>query len=134
MTDFKFVPPEELEGTPPLIIGLSGMSDSGKTYSALLIALAISRKNGGFVAAIDTEGRMKKYSSASIYPELHPFKAVRWRPPYDGDHAIEACKAAIEAGAGCIILDSASDEWEGDGGVLQKQESELQRMAGDDFR
>ena len=133
MTDFRFVPPEELEGTPPLIIGLSGMSDSGKTYSALLIAQAIVRKSGGLVAVGDTEGRTKKYKRADIYPELHPFKAVRWTPPFDGDQAIALCQAAIAAGAGCIILDSASDEWEGEGGVLQSQEAHLSRMAGDDY-
>ena len=129
--DFRFVPVEELEGDPPLIIGLSGMSDSGKTYSALLIAQAIARQRGGIVAAIDTEGRMKKYRDSKVYAELHPFKALRWTPPFDGDRAIKACEAAIKAGAGCIILDSASDEWEGDGGVLESHDAYLDREAGD---
>ena len=131
MTDFRFVPVEELEGDPPLIIGLSGMSDSGKTYSALLIAQAIARQRGGIVAAIDTEGRMKKYRDKAVYAELHPFRAVRWTAPFDGDRAIAACQAAIKAGAACIILDSASDEWEGDGGVLQSHDAYLDRVAGD---
>ena len=134
MTDFRFVPVEELEGDPPLIIGLSGMSDSGKTYSALLIAQAIARQRGGIVAGIDTEGRMKKYRDAKVYAELHPFRAVRWTAPFDGDRAIAACQAAIKAGAACIILDSASDEWEGEGGVLQSQEERLAKMAGDDYK
>ena len=126
--DFRFVPVEELEGDPPLIIGLSGMSDSGKTYSALLIAQAIARQRGGIVAAIDTEGRMKKYRDKQVYAELHPFRAVRWTPPFDGDQAIAACQVAIKAGAACIILDSASDEWEGEGGVLQSQEAHVEEM------
>ena len=134
MADFRFVPVGELEGAEPLIIGLSGMSDSGKTYSALLIAQAIARQRGGIVAAIDTEGRMKKYRNAEIYAELHPFQAVRWTPPFGGDRAIEVCQAAIAAGATCIILDSASDEWEGDGGVLQSHEAHLDRMAGEDYK
>ena len=134
MADFRFVPVAELEGEEPLIIGLSGMSDSGKTYSALLIAQAIARERGGIVAGIDTEGRMKKYRNAAVYEELHPFKALRWTPPFDGDRAIAACRAAIEAGAACIILDSASDEWEGEGGVLQTQEMHLNRMAGEDYK
>ena len=132
--DFRFVPVEELDGDPPLIIGLSGMSDSGKTYSALLIAQAIARARGGIVAAIDTEGRMKKYRDSSIYAELHPFKAMRWTPPFEGDRAIRACQAAIKAGAACIILDSASDEWEGEGGVLQSQEAHLAKLAGNDYK
>ena len=131
---FRFVPVEDLDGTPPLIIGLSGMSDSGKTYSALMIAKAVAKARGGIVCAIDTEGRMAKYRDARVYAELHPFRAVRWTPPFSGDRAIEACNAAVAAGAGCIILDSASDEWEGDGGVLQSQEAHLQRLAGDDYR
>ena len=44
------------------------MSDSGKTYSALLIAQAIARARGGIVAAIDTEGRMKKYRDSRSTP------------------------------------------------------------------
>ena len=131
MTDFRFVPVEELDGDPPLIIGLSGMSDSGKTYSALLIAQAIARQRGGIVAAIDTEGRMKKYRDAKVYAELHPFRAVRWTAPFDGDRAIAACQAATKAGAACIILDSASDEWEGEGGVLQEHDAYLDRVAGE---
>ena len=132
--NFRFVPVEELEGDPPLIIGLSGMSDSGKTYSALLIAQAIARARNGIVAIIDTEGRSKKYRDKQVYAELHPFRAVRWIPPFDGDRAIAACQAAIQAGAACIILDSASDEWEGEGGVLQSQEAHLDRLAGKDFK
>lgn len=129
--DFRFVPVAELEGDPPLIIGLSGMSDSGKTYSALLLAQAIARQRGGIVCAIDTEGRMKKYRDSTVYAELHPFRALRWNPPFEGDRAIAACQAAIKAGAGCIILDSASDEWEGEGGVLQSHDAYLDRVAGE---
>ena len=129
--NFHFKPVEELEGDPPLIIGLSGMSDSGKTYSALLIAQAIARQRNGIVCAIDTEGRMKKYRDVKIYAELHPFRAVRWTPPFDGDRAIAACRAASKAGAACIIVDSASDEWEGDGGVLESHDEYLDREAGD---
>ena len=133
MTDFQFKPIEQMEGQPPLIIGLSGMSDSGKTYSALLMAKSLAAMTGGKVCAIDSEGRMAKYSDASVYPELHPFHAVRITAPFDGDRYIAACEAAIKAGAGCIIADSASDEWEGEGGVLQSQEEHLARMAGDDW-
>ena len=132
--DFRYMPIEELEGDPPLIIGLSGMSDSGKTYSALLIAQAIAKQRNGIVAGIDTEGRMKKYRDSKVYAELHPFKALRWTPPFDGDRAVAACQAAVKEGAACIILDSASDEWEGEGGVLQSQEAHLDRMAGEDFK
>ena len=132
MTDFRFVPVEDLEGSPPLIIGLSGMSDSGKTYSALLLAQAIARQRGGVVCAIDTEGRMKKYEDSKVYAELHPFLAVRWSPPFNGDRAIAACQAAVKAGAACVILDSASDEWEGEGGVLQEHDAYLDRVAGQD--
>ena len=130
MSRFRFVPVEELTGTPPLIVGLSGMSDSGKTYSALRMARAIVQRRGGEVMLADTEGRAKKYRRADQYPELHPFRVLEWQPPYDGDSAVELCQVAIKAGAGCILIDSASDEWEGDGGVLQSQESELARLAG----
>ena len=130
--EFSFVPVEQLEGHPPLIIGLSGMSDSGKTYSALMMAQAIARARGGHVAAIDTEGRMKKYRNPEIYAELHPFNVLQLTPPFDGDRAIAACKAAIASEAACIILDSASDEWEGEGGVLQSHDEHQQWLSGGD--
>ena len=129
-----FVPVGQLQARPPLAIGLSGMSNSGKTYSALLIAKAIAAsRDGGPVCFIDTEaGRIADYESAHLYPELHPFTAMVLDPPFEGARVAQAIDIAVKNNAGCIILDSASDEWEGEGGVLQSQEAMLSTMAGQD--
>ncbi|NIA70742.1 AAA family ATPase [Pelagibius litoralis] len=107
--------------------GFAGPSGSGKTYSALLFSQGLAE--GRPIAMIDTEGgRGLHYADQFdyLYSELNaPFTPLRY---------LEAIKAAADAGAGVIIVDSTSHEHEGPGGVLEMHETELDRMAGDDWR
>ena len=129
-----FIPAEEIETTAPLIIALSGMSGSGKTYSALLLAKVIASIRGGPVCGICSEaGRMSKYKNKKHYPELNPYLMRTIEPPHHSDKYREAILDADEGGAGAIITDSFTDEWEGDGGVLSRQEAALERMTGGDM-
>ena len=126
---FAFIPASEVKTTPPLVIALSGMSGSGKTYSALLIAKAIARARGGPVCGVCTEaGRMSRYKDETIYPELTPFHIGTLDKPYTSERFLMAVNTMIEQGAGCGIIDSFTDEWEGEGGVLPRQEAALERM------
>lgn len=110
-----------------LLIGIAGPSSSGKTYSALRLATGLAE--GGPIVAVDTEsGRMLHYADDFEFQhgELHaPFRPSA----YQG-----ALQAAKDAGAKVIIVDSMSHEHEGEGGILEMHEEELERMAGDDFR
>lgn len=104
----------------PLLIGLDGASGSGKTYCAQLLAAGIAGEIGraqgreGRVFGIDTErGRMLHY--ADDFAFMHGSVDPPFRPEAYG----AAIRAAEQAGADVIIIDSFSHEWEGEGGVRE---------------
>jgi len=110
-----------------LIVGLSGASGSGKTYTALRLAAGIAGARP--FAVIDTEaGRAKHYA------DQFTFDHGDLTPPFTPARYAEAIAAADRGGYPAIVVDSMSHEWAGDGGILDAQEAELARMAGDDFK
>lgn len=113
----------------PLLIGLVGPSGSGKTFSALRLAAGIQSVVGGVVAVIDTEARR-----ALHYAGKFAFRHMDFAPPHGPDSYLEAIRTAVAEGARTIVVDSMSHEHEGEGGVLEWHEAELDRIAGDDFR
>lgn len=109
-----------------LLIGMVGGTGSGKTYSAFRLASGIAQ--GRPFAVIDTEaGRAKHY--AGMFKFDHGDLAAPFRP----ESYVEAIRAADKAGYPVIVVDSMSHVWAGDGGVLDWQEQELDRMAGDNY-
>jgi hypothetical protein len=111
-----------------LLIGLVGASGSGKTYSAMRLASGIVGKGNRF-AVIDTEARR-----ALHYADMFDFDHCELNAPFRPVNYAEAIKAAADAGYKAIVVDSTSHEWAGEGGILDWQEEELTRMAGDDYR
>jgi len=110
-----------------LIIGLAGATGSGKTYTAMRLASGIA--GGREFAVIDTEaGRAKHYA------EAFKFDHADLSPPFRPATYAEAIMAADQAGYPVIVVDSVSHVWAGDGGVLDWQDDELTRMAGDDWK
>jgi hypothetical protein len=110
-----------------LIVGLAGGTGSGKTYSSLRLATGLS--NGKPFALIDTEnGRAKHYATEFA------FDHGDLRAPFRPEAYAEAIKAADEARYPVIVVDSCSHEWTGEGGILDWQDEELDRMAGDDWK
>lgn len=110
-----------------LIVGVAGGTGSGKTFSALRMAAGISGDKP--FAVLDTEaGRSKHYADRFNFDhgDLHA--------PFSPDAYREAIVAADAAGYPCIVVDSCSHEWAGEGGVLEMQEAELDRMAGDNWQ
>ena len=111
----------------PIIVGLSGPSKSGKTYSALRLATGMA--NGGQVAMINTEGpRGHSYADKFnyvAYDLVEPFSMKRYE---------EAIKAASELKPSVLIIDSVSHSHEGTGGMLDFHETELDRLAGNDYK
>jgi AAA domain len=110
-----------------LLIGLAGSSGSGKTYSAMRLAKGIAGDKP-FVVLDSEAGRAKHYASEFV------FDHGDLKPPFRPDSYADAIMAADQAGYPVIIVDSASLVWSGDGGVLDWQEQELDRMAGDDWK
>lgn len=102
----------------PMLIGISGVSGSGKTFSALLLAAGIAGENGR-VGFIDTEnGRGEMYADSPAIMKALPdgYDYARLDPPFSPTHYSEAIGAAESAGITVLVIDSLSHEWEGYGG------------------
>jgi len=96
-------------------LGLSGASGFGKTYTGLLIAKGLVG-DWTKIAMIDTE-----HGSGELYSDLGEYNIISLSPPYTPERYIEAIKACEQAGMECIIIDSISHEWDGEGGCLDIQ-------------
>lgn len=122
------IQPATREGVRPLI-GLFGKSGSGKTMSALLLARGLVGDTGR-ITLIDSESRR-----GSIFADLIPggYNVIDIEPPFSPARLVEAFRLA-EDNSDCIVIDSISHFWEGEGGVLDMQEAELDRMAGQDWK
>lgn len=124
MTNFSFRP--AVRENVGLWINLIGGTGSGKTYTAMRLASGISGDKP--FALIDTENRRGLH-----YADLFKFDHAELVPPFRPDAYADAVMAADKAGYPVIVIDSGSHVWAGDGGLLDWQEEELDRMAGDDW-
>jgi hypothetical protein len=111
----------------PLLIGLVGGTGSGKTFTGMRLASGIAGDKP--FAVIDTEN-----GRALHYADQFKFDHADLRAPFRPEAYIEAIKAADAAGYPVIMVDSVSHVWAGDGGVLDWQEEELDRMAGENWQ
>lgn len=91
-------------------MALCGVSGSGKTYSALLLAQGL----GGKIAMIDTEN-----GSGELYSDLCEYDAAQLEPPFSPMKFINAIKEAEAEGYNVLIIDSLSHAWSGQGGILE---------------
>lgn len=126
MTDRK---PRQFTGSPAvrasiqLWIGLYGPSGSGKTYSALRLAKGIQSVTGGKIAVGDTEnGRALHYASEFDFHH-YPFD-----PPFEPASYLDLLEQMVADGVNVAVIDSASHEHEGKGGVLEMHDAECERM------
>lgn len=105
--------PATRQGVKPLI-GLYAESGCGKTYSALLLARGIAGPNGK-IGIVDTES-----GRGSLYADVLPggYTTMQLAEPFSPMRYIEAIKVAEDAALDVLVIDSASHEWEGLGGVL----------------
>jgi hypothetical protein len=97
-----------------LRLALSGVSGSGKTFSALKVAKGIADGINGKIAVIDTER-----GSASLYNDICNFDVLELDPPYTPENYIAAIHAAKKANYDVLIIDSLTHEWNGKGGILE---------------
>ena len=110
----------------PLIIALSGGTGSGKTMSAMKMAKGMA--GGKPFVVIDTEN-----GRASHYADQFVFDVLELQAPFTPDRYSAVIEAADQSGYPVIVVDSMSHVWAGDGGVLDWQEDELDRMAKNDY-
>lgn len=109
----------------PVLAAFIGQSGSGKTYSALLFMRGIVGPEGRIVV-IDTEGKRSLIYADD--PDVGGFHHVDFVEPYSSDRFREALRVALAFGADGIIIDSASAEHEGSGGMLEFADREAERM------
>lgn len=133
-----FTPQPATRAQVPLLLGLGGPPGAGKTYSALLLAEGIRRQRGGRIKLLDTEGgRSLAYApragQAADARLTFDFDYVPFLPPYAPGDYLDAVRQLDGPDTACIVIDSMSDEHEGTGGVLDWHETELDRMAGNDW-
>jgi len=98
-----------------LLIQLSGVSGSGKTYSALQLAYGLAGGDANKVVGIDTENRRMSLN-ANILPDGARFRVLDFFAPFSPARYVEAIDAACKAGAEVIVIDSVTHEWESEGG------------------
>lgn len=115
----------------PLSIGLAGPPGGGKTKSALRLAAGMQRVRPGPVILIDTEARRAvKYARSATNPNGHEFLHVEFEPPFEPKQFLEAIKAQLRHNPAAIIIDSLSDEHEGEGGYLAMHDEDEPKMGG----
>lgn len=103
---------------------LSGVSGSGKTYTALTWARVLGQR----VVVIDTEN-----DSALDYADLFDFDHLPLRAPYTVERYTGAMDAAVEHGADVVVIDSLSHGWAGKGGLLELVDTLGAQNRGDKF-
>lgn len=110
-----------------LVIGLTGISGSGKTFSALMLAYGLANGDGSKVGFLDTENkRGSLYASDKTFdmaaqqmgmPEpVDTFMVGDLEPPFSPRRYIDAIQEFQDAGVEVLVIDSISHEWEGTGG------------------
>ena len=109
----------------PLLIGIAGPSSSGKTFSALRLATGMQRITGGEIFMLDTEARRGLH-----YADQFDFRHVDFRAPFSPLDYMAGLEHCVSKGAKIIVVDTATHEHDGDGGVLDWYEAELDRIAG----
>lgn len=99
-------------GGSKAIIGLAGISGSGKTFTALLIARGMV-SDASKIGFLDTENKR-----GSLYADIldSPFLIGDLYPPFSPKRYSDAIKEFQEAGVEVLVIDSVSHEWEGEGG------------------
>lgn len=112
----------------PLLVGLMGPSGGGKTWSALELATGIQEVTGGDIYGIDTEANRMLH-----YADYFKFRHVPFKAPFGSLDYLAAFEYCLGKGAKIIITDSMSHEHEGPGGLLDYWETEIERMAGNDW-
>lgn len=106
-------------GNLPLAISIAGYAKSGKTKSALRIAKGIQQLKGGDIWGLDSENRMHEYG------DQFTFQRVAIKPPFSPQRYQGAIQYAYDNGARIILVDSMSDEHDGEGGLLDMHEDFL---------
>lgn len=107
-----------------LLISLFGMSETGKTYSALKLAAGIEpdpMKRG----LMDTEGGERGRAYVDAIDGGYMYGSLT--PPFTPERYAEALMDFVKAGVTTLVVDSVSHVWMAEGGVLDMVEQATQK-------
>lgn len=109
-------------GESKAILGIAGVSGSGKTFTALQIARGMVKKTSE-IGFLDTENKR-----GSLYADIldGEFMIGDLYPPFSPKRYSEAIKEFQDAGVKVLVIDSVSHEWEGEGGCDDIANASLQ--------
>jgi hypothetical protein len=119
---FSFRPAKTVTDRHGLFVGLTGGTNSGKSFSALRLARGIAGPNGK-IACIDTEGGRLLHLR-----EYFDFNWDMMSPPFHPAIFAEGVKQAEGGDYNVVLIDSFSQAWSGLGGTLDQHEQNLANM------
>jgi hypothetical protein len=118
----EFAPRKAQKHSVKLKMAIQGPSGSGKTEGAL--ALAKNFIANPKILVIDTEN-----DSASLYADRYDFDTISLSAPYTSERYKKAMQVAADSGYNILIVDSLTQQWDGEGGILRRKEA-LDRQPG----
>lgn len=117
-----------------LVIGIAGISGSGKTYSALQMAWGLAGGNAKKVGLLDTENRRGSLYSDILKEKktgkVHRFMIGDLDAPFSPQRYIDAILEFQKAGVEVLVIDTVSHEWTGLGGVLSMVAAQAKSITG----
>lgn len=118
--------PAERKGAR-LVIGIAGISGSGKTRTAIEFAYGLANFDASKVGFLDTENRRGSlYADVLRSHPTHPTDVPFWiadlEPPFTPARYADAILQFQAHGVEVLVIDSVSHEYEGTGGVLEIRE------------
>lgn len=121
----EFAPRKAQKHSVKLKMAIQGPSGSGKTEGAL--ALAKNFVPNAKILVVDTEN-----DSASLYADRYEFDTISLTAPYTSERYKKAMQVAATNSYDVLIVDSISQQWDGEGGILRRKE-EKDRSGGNSF-
>ena len=126
MPDADLIYSPAKRGNVGVLIMLAGASGSGKTKSALRLAMGLA--GGRPIGFCDTE-----HGRALYYADEFEFLHLELKEPFTPKRFEAAAVSSQQAGHAVWVCDSFSHEHVGPGGILDMFNDELQRMTKGDF-
>lgn len=108
-----------------LVIGLAGITGSGKTRTALELAFGMANFDASKIGFLDTENRRGSLYADCLKNEageVQEFFIGDLEPPFTPARYAEAVKEFEAHGVEILVIDSTSHEHEGTGGLLEMRE------------
>jgi hypothetical protein len=102
-----------------LLISLYGMSETGKTLSALRLACGIEPDPKKRLL-LDSEGGQRGRAYVDHVPGGYMYASLT--PPFSPERYIEAINEIEQAGTNVLVIDSISHVWAAEGGILDMVE------------